>query len=73
MATAVSVLSPKSQMDGEKRVYYARIDVANPDGVLRPGMQGRGKVFVGWRQSGYMLLRGPAMWFRTKLWNWFGI
>lgn len=68
----VTVISPKSQPEGESRFFYARVDVSNPDGRLRPGMQGRGKVSVGWRPVGYVLFRGPFMWVYSKLWSWFG-
>jgi RND family efflux transporter MFP subunit len=68
----VVVVSPKGEAQEERRQFYARVDVANPQGVIRPGMEGRGKVFVGWRQSGYVLLRRPAMWVWSKLWSWIG-
>lgn len=68
----VSVISPKSQVEGDARVFYARFDVANPDGRLRPGMQGRGKVSVGWHPVGYVLFRSPFLWLYSKLWSWFG-
>ncbi len=68
----VSVVSPKSQVDGDARFFYARVDVPNPDGRLRPGMQGRGKISVGWHPIGYVLFRGPMLWVYSKLWSWFG-
>jgi len=68
----VAVVSPKSQPDGDVRFFYARVNVPNPDGRLRPGMQGRGKISVGWRPVGYVLFRSPFMWFYSKLWSWFG-
>jgi len=54
------------------RFYFARVTVPNPEGNMRPGMQGRAKVNTGWRPLGYVLLRRPAMWIWTLLWNWFG-
>lgn len=68
----VTVVSPESQVESDHRSFIARVSVANPDGAIRPGMQGRGKVFVGWHPAGYVLLRGTAMWFWSKLWSWFG-
>lgn len=68
----VAVVSPKSQPDGDARFFYARVDVPNPDGRLRPGMQGRGKISVGWHPIGYVLFRSPFMWLYSKLWWWFG-
>ncbi len=67
----VQVVSPKVEIDGEKRLFVARVEVPNP-GLLRPGMQGWGKISVGWHTAGYVLFRGPAMWIYTKLWSWFG-
>ena len=68
----VDVVSPKSEASGDHRVYVARVTVPNPGGELRPGMQGRGKINSGWRPLGYVLLRKPAMWVWSLLWNWFG-
>jgi RND family efflux transporter MFP subunit len=68
----VDVISPKSQPDGEVRSFYARVNVPNPDGRLRPGMQGLGKISVGWHPVGYVLFRGAFLWFYSKLWSWFG-
>ena len=68
----VAVVSPKSQADGEGRFFYARVDVPNPDGRLRPGMQGRGKISVGWHPIGMVFFRSPFMWLYSKLWWWFG-
>jgi RND family efflux transporter MFP subunit len=78
----LEVISPLSQVEEEHRVFFARVTVANddPDAQMRPGMQGRGKVDVrtgwyraGWRPLGYVLFRSTAMWFRSKMWAWFGL
>ena len=68
----VTLVSPHSQVEPERRVFVARVKVLNGDGAIRPGMQGRGKIFVGWHPAGYVLLRGSAMWLWGKLWAWFG-
>jgi RND family efflux transporter MFP subunit len=68
----VAVVSPKSQAEGDARFFYARVEVPNPDARLRPGMQGRGKISVGWRPIGYVFFRSPFMWIYSKLWSWFG-
>jgi RND family efflux transporter MFP subunit len=68
----VKVVSPKSEMQGESRVLYARVLVPNQDGTIRTGMEGRGKVWVGWDPAGYVLFRRPAMWIYSKLWSWLG-
>jgi GAF domain-containing protein len=68
----VTVVSPVSEVQSEQRVFVARISVPNQDGAIRPGMQGHGKVSVGWWPAGYVLFRGFAMWIWGKLWSWFG-
>jgi len=68
----VEVISPKAQQEGEARVFYARALVPNQDGAIRTGMEGRGKVSVGWHTAGYVLLRKPAMWLYSRIWSWFG-
>jgi len=68
----VAVLSPKGEAQGESRVFYARVAVSNPDGTMRTGMEGRGKISSGWRTSGYVLFRKPVIWLYSRIWNWFG-
>jgi RND family efflux transporter MFP subunit len=68
----VVVVSPKNQVEGDQRYFYARVNVPNGSGSMRPGMQGRGKISVGWRPVGYVLFRRPAMWIYSKFWSWLG-
>ena len=68
----VGIISPVSSAETEKRVFYARAQVPNDEGLLRPGMQGRGKISTGYRPAGFVLLRVPAMWLWNKVWTWFG-
>jgi RND family efflux transporter MFP subunit len=69
---AVTVVSPKSEASGDERLFHARVDVPNPDGLVRAGMQGRGKINSGWHSAGYVIFRRPAMWAWGKAWSWFG-
>jgi RND family efflux transporter MFP subunit len=68
----VKIVSPTGTALTDRRVFFARVDVPNEQGLLRPGMQGRGKVSTGWRPSGYVLLRPFGMWAWGKMWSWFG-
>jgi RND family efflux transporter MFP subunit len=68
----VVIVSPKSESTGDDRVFFVRVSVPNPEGKIRSGMQGRGKVSAGWRPAGYVMLRRPLMWIWSKLWSWFG-
>ncbi len=69
---SVARISPVSAAQGDERVFFARIEIPNPHGTIRPGMQGTSKVTIGWRPAGYVFLRGPAMWMWSKIWYWFG-
>ncbi len=68
----VSVVSPQATAGDGERTFNVEVPVQNADGTLRAGMIGRGKVFIGWRPAGYVLLRGPALWVWQTLWNWIG-
>ncbi len=68
----VTVVSPRSQVQGSDRFFFARVLVSNSDGTIRDGMQGRGKVVTGWSPAGKVLFRRPAIWIWSKLWSWFG-
>jgi RND family efflux transporter MFP subunit len=68
----VSVVSPKGELQGESRVFFARVTLPNTDGSIRSGMGGQGKVRVGWYPSGYVLFRRPVIWIYSRLWNWLG-
>jgi RND family efflux transporter MFP subunit len=68
----VAVVSPKGEMQHEDRVFFARVALENPNGTIRAGMEGRGKVTVGWYPAGYVLFRRPVLWAYSRLWSWFG-
>ena len=54
--------------EGKERFVVAEVAVENPDGLLKTGMQGRGKVRVGWSSIATIVLRRPARWLYGKLW-----
>jgi RND family efflux transporter MFP subunit len=68
----VVIVSPKAEGTQQPPVFYSRVSISNPDGAIRAGMEGRGKVRVGWRPAGYIFFRGPFFWAYSKLWYWFG-
>ncbi len=70
---SVSVVSPKGTLVGDSRVFFARVAIPNPNGEIRAGMEGRGKVRVGWYPSGYVLFRRPLVWLYARVWSWFGV
>lgn len=68
----VAIVSPKAQSVQGTPLFYARVSVPNSDGAIRTGMEGRGKIRVGWRPAGYVLFRGPILWVYSRLWYWLG-
>jgi len=71
-AGTVTLLSPSTVANDDRRTFMARVDVANGEQLLRGGMRGRAKIKVGWRPSGYVLFRGMGTWLWAKLWSAFG-
>jgi multidrug resistance efflux pump/transcriptional regulator with GAF, ATPase, and Fis domain len=69
---AVDVVSPEAQAGDDGRTFAARVSLPNENAVLRAGMTGRAKIFIGYRPAGYVLLRKPALWLWQLVWNWIG-
>lgn len=69
---AVDVVSPEAQPGDGVRTFAARVPVPNDEALLRAGMAGHAKIFIGYRPAGYALLRKPALWLWQTLWNWIG-
>ena len=65
-------ISPEAQPSGDGRVFYAHVLLPNGNAEMRTGMDGRAKIFAGFRPAGYVLLRAPALWVWEKLWDWIG-
>jgi RND family efflux transporter MFP subunit len=68
----VAVVSPQGTLQNAEPIFFARVSVSNPQQLLRAGMQGRGKIFTGWRPAGVVMFRRVGMWIWSKLWAWFG-
>jgi RND family efflux transporter MFP subunit len=68
----VAVVSPKGTILKDGSVFYARVAVPNEQGAIRAGMEGRGKVRVGWYPSGYVFFRRPFLWTYAKIWSLLG-
>ena len=69
----VVVVSPRGTLQGDSRVFFARVALSNANGAIRAGMEGRGKVRVGWYPAGYVLFRKPLLWIYSRAWAWFGL
>ena len=59
---AVAVVSPLAVAGDGERTFSVKVPVPNADAALHAGMSGKGKISVGWRPAGYVLLRQPALW-----------
>jgi RND family efflux transporter MFP subunit len=68
----VVIVSPKAEILHETPVFYARVGVSNTDGAIRAGMEGRGKVRIGWYPAAYVFFRRPFLWLYSKVWYWLG-
>jgi HlyD family secretion protein len=68
----VSVVSPEAKAGDGERTFTAMVPLSNADASLRTGMTGRGKISLGWKPAGYVMLRRPALWIWQTLWNWIG-
>ena len=64
--------SPEAQQTSDGRVFYAHVLLPNRNAELRTGMDGRAKVFAGYRPAGFVLLRAPALWLWKEVWDWIG-
>ena len=69
---AVAIVSPEAQQTDGEGNFAARVPLPNANGILRAGMTGHAKIFIGFRPAGYVLLRRPALWIWQTLWNWIG-
>jgi len=69
----VIIVSPRGILQADSRVFFARVALSNTDGAIRAGMEGRGKVRVGWYPAGYVLFRKPLLWIYSLAWSWFGV
>jgi len=55
--------------DGERKVTV-KGELPNPDGVLKSGMTGVGKILCGKRMIGELLSRRAIRWLRTEFWEY---
>jgi RND family efflux transporter MFP subunit len=68
----VAIVSPKGEVQGDGRVFFARVEVPNENAAIRTGMLGRAKISAGWHSAGYVFFRDLGIWVWSKVWSWFG-
>ncbi|HEY7862861.1 MAG TPA: GAF domain-containing protein, partial [Thermoanaerobaculia bacterium] len=56
------------EVGDDERVLVVEVRVQDPDGVLKSGTLGRGKIRVGSRSIATLLARRPVRWLYGKLW-----
>ncbi len=61
----IEKINPKSMIRDNRNVFIAELEFNNPDGRLRPGMQGKAKIDAATKPLGWILFRKP--WY-TLLW-----
>jgi RND family efflux transporter MFP subunit len=64
----VARVAPRIREDGDQRFMIAEVAVPNPDGKLKTGMLGSGKVSVGTRRVITALFRKPLRYLWNKVW-----
>jgi GAF domain-containing protein len=62
-------VAPVPMDTGDAVLYAVRAEVANPDGVLRPGMQAYARVLTAPASVAGRLSRAPARWLRLLWWR----
>lgn len=68
----VLIVSPKAETLHDSPVFFARVGIPNEDGAIRAGMEGRGKVRVGWYPAAFVFFRRLFLWVYEKAWYWLG-
>ncbi|MEO8190031.1 MAG: GAF domain-containing protein [Acidobacteriota bacterium] len=64
----ISRVGARIREEGKERFVVAELTLPNPDGSLKTGMLGRGKISAGDRRIATLLLRKPSRWLYAKLW-----
>ena len=65
---SVDRVGARLRQEGEERFLIAEVSIPNPDGLLKTGMLGTGKVSVGTRSVFTALFRRPARYLWNKIW-----
>ena len=65
---SVERVAARVRQEGDERFLIAEVAIPNPDGLLKTGMLGTGKVSVGTRRVITALFRRPLRYIWNKLW-----
>jgi multidrug resistance efflux pump len=70
MPFTVARIMPVATVQDGKNFYRVEAKLRRESSVLLPGMEGVGKIDVGRRKLGWVLLHSLFDWLRLTLWNW---
>jgi multidrug efflux pump subunit AcrA (membrane-fusion protein) len=63
-------IAPVAAVSGLERTVMIQGELENPDGSLRAGMTGVGKILCGKRKSAELATRRAVRWLRTEFWEY---
>ncbi len=70
LAFSVSRITPVSESGDSANYYRVEAQLDNPPALLRPGMQGVGKVEIGERRLLWIWTHRMTDWLKLKVWAW---
>jgi multidrug efflux pump subunit AcrA (membrane-fusion protein) len=70
MYFSIARIMPVATAQDGKNFYRVEAKLTHESTLLLPGMEGVGKVDIGKRKLGWVLLHSLFDWIRLKLWNW---
>lgn len=70
MPFSVARIMPVATAQDGKNFYRVEARLKHDSALLLPGMEGVGKVDIGRRKLGWVLLHGLLDWLRINLWRW---
>ncbi len=69
-AVAVTRVTPVAAVQDGRNAFRVEAAVEDPDGRLRPGMEGVAKLGAGERNLAWIWTRSLLDWARIQLWTW---
>jgi multidrug efflux pump subunit AcrA (membrane-fusion protein) len=66
----VRSVAPTAEEGSYGRVVRVNVALTDPEGALKPGMTGNGKVAAGWSVVGLVFTRAIARFVMVELWSW---
>jgi putative peptide zinc metalloprotease protein len=66
----VMTIAPVAMEKNSERMVTVRGELSNPNGILKSGMTGVGKVLCGKHRIGYLVTRRLIRWLRTEFWEY---